>query len=419
MAEASGDVPAEQRLLSWIHALSWQSYFGRALGRREWAGQLQQEALALLGQPELLGQDTRRERALLLAQMGHTVLMSDYGQAEELFRQSLALYRELGDDWRMAWTLNFLGDVVFLTGAHDQAGALYRESLAISQSLGDESAAVWSTAALADVAMKQGQFVEAERLARSSSTRSLGLGDRELIAYSLLMLGQTLQPLGRCSEAHSVLVECLASFEDLGRSGWQASAHAELAGVHLHLGEYDRAGVHAATGLALARETGIFYRIGHTLSLLGAVALVEGAPAEAQRLLEDSIASYEEAGGPDDLACAHAIAACVACELGDLVMAEWHLSKALEISSKMQYALPAIYLLPALARFRVEQGRPERAVEVYEVGLRYPLVAQSDWFGRIAGAQVSAAGAALSSTALEAARERGQGQDWSTIASEV
>ena len=418
--EAScGGVALAHRLRVLARARSRQSYFSRALGRRELATQLQRQSLALLERPELADQDTRRERAALFRHMGYTVVMSDYERARQLFAQSLALYRELDDGWGTSLALSWLGTVARLQGAYGEARQLLEECLTISQVLGDHRRIAWSMAKLAHVATRQGRFEKAELLARESRARSQKLGHREITAYGLHVLGETLESLAKFAEARSVLEECLAVSNELGRRGFAADAHAMLGSVSLHLGQYEQARAHAETGLALARETNRRVRIGHTLLLLGSAALAEEAYAEAQRLLQESVAVYQETEQPDDIARALAISACAARGLGQLAQARGYLSSALRTVAEIQVPMPLLYGLPALALLLADQGERVRAVELYTLASRYPLVADSRWFEDVAGRHIASVAATLPPELVTAAQARGQARDLESTAAEL
>jgi tetratricopeptide (TPR) repeat protein len=60
--------------------------------------------------------------------------MSSYdAESEELFLQSVAKFRELGDKFRMGRALNNLGELMRLRGDYQRAGNFYEESLEILQ----------------------------------------------------------------------------------------------------------------------------------------------------------------------------------------------------------------------------------------------------------------------------------------------
>jgi hypothetical protein len=50
-------------------------------------------------------------------------------------------------------------------------------------------------------------------------------------------------------------------------------------------------------------------------------------------------------------------------------------------------------------------------VELYALASRYPFVANSRWFEDVAGVDIAAAAASLSTAVVTAARERGQARD--------
>ena len=118
LASRASLAPDADCLRALAHALAWQSYFSRTLGRSDLALQLQERGLAMLDSPGLGDVDIREERALLLRNMGFTRLMSDHKEAARLLYQSLELYQQLGNEWETGENLSFLGSVFRLQGAY-------------------------------------------------------------------------------------------------------------------------------------------------------------------------------------------------------------------------------------------------------------------------------------------------------------
>jgi tetratricopeptide (TPR) repeat protein len=407
------------RLRVGARALAWQAYFGRALGDRERAKELQQQSLALLERPDLASQDTRAERALLYQQMGHAVFMSDYEQARRLFEQSLAHYGALGDRWGVATALDWLGSTAEFQGAYAKARAALEESLEILLTLGDEEGAAWAMGDLAEVAIDQGRFEEAERLARESRARTRGLGDQEVSQVGLLALGTALEHMGKFAQAGSLLKQCLRGFEELGRRGWVASAHAVLSSVKLHLGQYGEARAHAETSLSLARERALPFRVGHALVVRGCVALAEEAYTEAQRLSGEGLAVYRGVKMPADVGWAHAAVAYAARGMGEPAQMRHHLQQAMQAVSDTGAIPPLLWALPAVALLLADGGNVERALELHALASRYGLVARSRWFEDVAGRHIGAAAASLPQDAVAAAKERGRARDLEATAAEL
>jgi hypothetical protein len=71
--------------------------------------------------------------------------------------------------------------------------------------------------------------------------------------------------------------------------------------------------------------------------------------------------------------------------------------------------------LAVTALFLADQGKTERAVEVYALAWRYPSVSNSRWFQDVYGRHVAAIGAVLPPEVVAAAQERGRALDpWPT-----
>jgi DNA-binding SARP family transcriptional activator/predicted ATPase len=414
-APSGAGVPLGRMLRVLARSLSWRSYFCRALGRRELATQFQQQSLALLERPEMAGQDTRRERALLCLHMGRNVSMSDYKRAKALTEQSLALYRQLDDRSKVAEVLLLLGSIANFQGAYGEAKRAFEEGLGTYQDLGDQKGIARSIAFLASNANRRSRFEEAESLARESVAKSQELADREETAFGLVILGKTLESLGRFVEALALLEDCLAIFGDLGRSGWIGSAHVELCELHLHLGQYGRAREHGKAGLALAREGGVRYRIAQAIRLLGSLALADEAYAEAQRLMRQSVAAYQDIGERGDIARARAVYAYALRGLGQPAQAKRCLVKVLRTVTEIQALMPLLYALPAAALLMADQGEGERAMELYALASRYPFVSNSRWFEDIAGKHIAAVAARLPQDVVAAAQERGRSRDLEAV----
>jgi len=75
--------------------------------------------------------------------------------------------------------------------------------------------------------------------------------------------------------------------------------------------------------------------------------------------------------------------------------------------------------LPAIALLLADEGEKERAVELYALASRYPLVANSRWFEDVAGRHIAAVAATLPPDAVAAAQERGQARTLEVTVAEL
>ncbi len=421
-ATVSGD-----GLRVWAKILAWQGFFNQRLGWTELASQLLRQSLALLEELESAdqepvlnsSQDTRPERAFVLRQMGHIVFDSDREGAKRLYRQSLALYQTLGDRWGTARVLGDLGWIALRSGVYDEAKQLHEESLAIGQSLGDQGGILRSLGALIVIALYQGRLEESERLARESLAISQETGNRVGIAYRLGGLGEVLLWLGKFAEAHSRIEESVAIFNDLGFRSGLVGSNLELGFTKMHLGRYGQARAQGQMGLTLAREFDNRHGIGLSLLVLGSIALAGEAYAEAQQLLQESVAVYQEIRQQDELAWTFVLLGIVARGLGQFSQARKYLYESLRTAIEIRAFRPLMWALPAMALFLADQGQEERAVELYALASRHPLVANSRWFEDVAGKHIAAVAATLPPDVVAAAQERGRARDLWTTAAEL
>jgi tetratricopeptide (TPR) repeat protein len=307
----------------------------------------------------------------------------------------------------------FLGDF-------GDAKRRFGEGLALYRALGNHSGVTNPLAHLAEIATVEGRFKEAERLARESVATAREGGIRTELANALLNLGIVLEKVAEFSEARSVLQQSLALYTDLGHHNYITEAHAFLGSVEMHLGRYEQARGHLQESLALARKHGPPYCVGLNLLLLGSLGLAEGAHAQAHSLLQEGVDAYRETGGhQDDKSWAQANLALATHELGDTPGAREHLCQAIEIAQKPRAVLPLLWALPVAAWLLVGEGENERAVELYALASRYPLVAQSQWFADVVGKQMLAAANTLPAGRVAILEERGRTRDLEATVAEL
>jgi predicted ATPase len=426
LASASG-LAAVEGMSVRAKTLVWQSLFNQLLGRTELAHQLARQSLGLLEGPEQADQepvpsppkDTRPAKAFALWQMGRMMMYSDYEEARHLWKQSLALYRALGDRWGTAVMLLCLGTIAEHLGTYNEARLLLKESLANFQALGHQRQIALSLKWLGTISWVQGQLEEAERLFREGLDIVQEIGDRADIAFGLNYLGEVLVRLGKFAEGHSLMEESLAIYTELGNRYGLNWVNSFLGEAKAHLGRYEQARTYGQMGLALARELGNPWSIGFSHFVLGLAALAVRADAEAQQWLQESAAIFRELEHRENLGWALAVLGYAARALGQLSQAEQYLCQALQAYTETGVLFPLMYGLPAAALLLADRGEVERAVEVYALALRYPFVANSRWFEDIAGQHIAAIAATLPSDIVTAAQERGRARDLKATVAEL
>ena len=152
---------------------------------------------------------------------------------------------------------------------------------------------------------------------------------------------------------------------------------------------------------------------------LSCLDLATGNSASALQYIQDSIAVYRDYGQTDDLSWGFAVLALAAHTLGKTDEATQHLLHALQIAVDLGVVPPLLWALPAAALLLVDEGKIERAVELYALATCYPLVAKSCWFEDVIGQRIATAAATLPAERVVTLEERGRNRDLDATVKEL
>jgi non-specific serine/threonine protein kinase len=174
-------------------------------------------------------------------------MQDDNDAAEVWFESSLILWREIGDQARMASAVGNLGLVA--QNRHDipRALACFEEAQALYAAAGDQHGIATSIGCRARVARQQGQHREAHELFEQTVELFRELGDDHLLANSLANLGNTSLVLGDLNAAFGAyrrslelrmalgnkvgVAECLEGFAAVAGAANQVRRAARLYGA--------------------------------------------------------------------------------------------------------------------------------------------------------------------------------------------
>jgi predicted ATPase/DNA-binding CsgD family transcriptional regulator len=236
-----------------------------------------------------------RAKALYAASQLYDALASP-DRAEELCKQSLTLYQELGDIMGIASCLHLLADIIWNLGNLAQARALGEESLTLFREVGDRRSVAYVLYHLGSLAVEQGEYTRGRDLLTESLTINRELGDTRIIAVSLFSLALSYRLSGGdLAQAHTLLNESLALSREIGDKENIVNC-LSLSGL-LALSEGDMASARSLTAQALA----LFQEMklhGTALPLFAVaeVAAAEGDAPRAQALYEQGVGVAMKAG---------------------------------------------------------------------------------------------------------------------------
>jgi non-specific serine/threonine protein kinase len=123
--------------------------------------------------------------------------------------ESLALFREVGDRWGIAWSLDTLGVLAWIQGDAERAAPLLEEALAVSRDCGDKASVVRSLMTSGIAARSQGDEERARARLEEALVLSQELGDQRFIAWGLYDLGLLAVSQGDYGTARARLQESL------------------------------------------------------------------------------------------------------------------------------------------------------------------------------------------------------------------
>jgi hypothetical protein len=153
------------------------------------------------------------------------------------------------------------------------------------------------------------------------------------------------------------------------------------------------------------------------LHYAGWVELALGAYHDAATLLEESVALHRQSGNAGQAGWPLAQLGYTHWRLGDQRRAQAELLEVIRIAGRQQAFLPLLLALPAIALLLAEQGHPARAVELYALTWRHPVIANAQHFIDSFAQALDAVATALPPNIAAAAQARGQRLDlWETAA---
>lgn len=196
----------------------------------------------------------------------------------------------MGDTRGIAASLHNLGIVARERGEYAAAASLFEQSLPLLRDVGDTYGIATSLISSGDIARQQGDYARAKALSEEGLALHRDLGDTRGIAISLTILGEIARNQGDYARADLLYAdllykESLALFQGLGNVSGITASLGNLGDVACDRGDYGQAHTLFAERLALHRESEGTSDVAAGLEGLARVAVAQGQPVRAGRLL--------------------------------------------------------------------------------------------------------------------------------------
>ena len=199
----------------------------------------------------------KRLRAIALDGAGQLASVQADPAAQRAYQQeSLAIWRELGDDVRLASTLGDLGSVAHIQAEYAAAQAIYAEALDLATRAGDAHQMGQALSGLGRLALHQGDQDAATRYYTESMARFREVGDLRRATLILGNLGVVAINTGELTLAEKRLTEHLDNARRLGDRKLTSGALTNLGLVVFRAGDLDRAAALHQQALELSGQLG-------------------------------------------------------------------------------------------------------------------------------------------------------------------
>jgi tetratricopeptide (TPR) repeat protein len=273
------------------------------------------------------------------------VFQGDYAEACRLGEESLALYRELGDQAGMAGTLGCLGIAAKDRGDADEAWRLFQESLALWREVGDRQGIASTLGYFGILAANLGEHTAARGYYEESLALRRELGDRWGIAASLNNLGLLALSREDYGTARSLLEESLAIRRELRDRRCIAITLNNLGRIACHDGDFSTARALWAESLDLAWAIGERRSLAYLLESFAHLAAAHEDWQRVARLCGAAEALREAIHSPlplADRATYDPLVTDARSVLGDeIISAEWSQGRQMPLEQAIAYALGA------------------------------------------------------------------------------
>ncbi|MFZ0545875.1 MAG: LuxR C-terminal-related transcriptional regulator [Candidatus Promineifilaceae bacterium] len=403
-------------LLVLVRLLAYQCVIQNKVGLREQTSARGEEALAILGRPELLGREIRFEKALVLSEMGRSSFWQDrIEESQKLLKTSILLFQSMEDSWHLAHAYRTLAGTYIKLGDFEQSIKTGTKALDIFAKLNNKR---WTARLKSGVGLNigfLGNCNESERIQLESIAVFREIEDWEFEATTITQLSVTYIYCGRYEQALESAENSARKHKELGKKGRQAQSLEQLCWAATHLGQYDRVINQFPAVLELTYQVNQPMTTAMTQYAAGCAWLGLDNPERARELLQASATTLREINSLDYLILALSSLGCAAVKENNLAQAKAILLEAFTIKFEGNMTVEKSVLCATAGLFLASVGKVERAIEVYALACLHLYVANSRWFEDIIGRQIFDAANALPPEIIAAAQQRGRSLDlWQT-----
>jgi len=179
--------------------------------------------------------DRNNEARILSDFAAHYYQAGDLNRAEKMFREAIAVFREVGDIEGITTVTGNLGDISLARGNLTDAALALSDALPGYKERGDKDGVALTLVDLAEIARRRGDLKAALVGYKEARTIAQEIDDKRAVAYALAGAGDVFVDQGDLQAARNSYQESLALRKEIGEK--QTVAETELAMARLSLEE--------------------------------------------------------------------------------------------------------------------------------------------------------------------------------------
>ena len=230
--------------------------------------------------------------AVSLANLGASrVADGDLSGAKKLIDQSIVEYQAVGDKEGVALSINNLGDLLRESGDLQTAATTYQQARATAQEIGDKSAIAYVTQGLGDVAVDRGDLAAARKSYEEALSLRKQAGELQFAAETELSLAKLAREEGHAADAEAAIRKCRQQFHHDNQSDDEIDSTTSLMETLLSEGNFAAAEKERKDSQTLAAKT-LNQLLQLQFEVISArVELANGDTASAKVLLQRAMRS--------------------------------------------------------------------------------------------------------------------------------
>ncbi len=283
--------------------------------------------------------------------------LTDLAHAEAHIEASLALFHKLEDAWGIGLAHFSLGWIDMNRDKIDEAAHHWEAAHDCFQESGDRWGISVALGALGYLARLGGRYPQAADLTNKSLALFRELGDKAGVSYSLIRLGNLAWRRGDFSEAMALLQESLKIQSDRNNQEGIIGALQGLAWIACCQGNYAQAHKLLRESGQLAQARAVPYEVGDNLSIQGWVYYWNNELDRANALLEESRTIFQRENETEGSAFSYYGLGAIALTRANYQQAEEHLQASLRLWQQRgdrHYTAAAHNLLGELALIQTD-----------------------------------------------------------------